>query len=226
MEETQDNIQEQNQEVNPPFFRRPPKWIVILSFIINALIIVGLFYYFLIAKSNNISEIPKNEDEVACTLEAMQCPDGSYVSRTGPNCEFSPCPGTSDTSSWKVYSSEKLGVSFKYPENFYLTENATSVTIKSDDKQYFIGTCNTFTFSVNTVKADLQTTPEFYEFKVDTKTGKRLDKKYELEGLSCTSSNIIFRDTDESKTIQISFGHKENQFAGISNQILSTFRFD
>jgi hypothetical protein len=29
----------------------------------------------------------------ACTMDAKQCPDGSYVSRTGPNCEFTPCPG-------------------------------------------------------------------------------------------------------------------------------------
>ncbi|MDO8435931.1 MAG: DUF5667 domain-containing protein [bacterium] len=29
----------------------------------------------------------------ACTADAKQCPDGSYVSRTGPNCEFAPCPG-------------------------------------------------------------------------------------------------------------------------------------
>ncbi len=29
----------------------------------------------------------------ACTLEAKICPDGSYVGRTGPNCEFAPCPG-------------------------------------------------------------------------------------------------------------------------------------
>lgn len=28
---------------------------------------------------------------VACTLEAMMCPDGSYVGRSGPNCEFI-CP--------------------------------------------------------------------------------------------------------------------------------------
>lgn len=28
---------------------------------------------------------------VACTMEAKQCPDGSYVSRTGPNCEFAQC---------------------------------------------------------------------------------------------------------------------------------------
>ncbi|MEZ0262310.1 MAG: hypothetical protein ACAH80_14995 [Alphaproteobacteria bacterium] len=30
---------------------------------------------------------------IACTMEAKMCPDGSYVSRTGPNCEFAPCPG-------------------------------------------------------------------------------------------------------------------------------------
>jgi hypothetical protein len=29
---------------------------------------------------------------VACTLEAKICPDGSSVGRTGPNCEFAPCP--------------------------------------------------------------------------------------------------------------------------------------
>lgn len=29
---------------------------------------------------------------VACTQEAKLCPDGSSVGRTGPNCEFAPCP--------------------------------------------------------------------------------------------------------------------------------------
>ena len=29
---------------------------------------------------------------IACTMEAKLCPDGSAVGRTGPNCEFSPCP--------------------------------------------------------------------------------------------------------------------------------------
>ena len=28
----------------------------------------------------------------ACTKEAKLCPDGTYVGRTGPNCEFAPCP--------------------------------------------------------------------------------------------------------------------------------------
>jgi hypothetical protein len=29
----------------------------------------------------------------ACTAEAKICPDGSSVGRSGPNCEFAPCPG-------------------------------------------------------------------------------------------------------------------------------------
>lgn len=29
---------------------------------------------------------------VVCTADAKLCPDGSYVSRVAPNCEFAPCP--------------------------------------------------------------------------------------------------------------------------------------
>ncbi len=31
-------------------------------------------------------------EPVACTMEAKLCPDGSSVSRQGPNCEFAACP--------------------------------------------------------------------------------------------------------------------------------------
>jgi len=31
---------------------------------------------------------------VMCTQEAKQSPDGSYVSRSGPRCEFAACPTT------------------------------------------------------------------------------------------------------------------------------------
>lgn len=32
------------------------------------------------------------QEPVACTQEALQCPDGSFVSRTGPQCAFASCP--------------------------------------------------------------------------------------------------------------------------------------
>ncbi len=36
-------------------------------------------------------EVPTPEEGVACTMDAMMCPDGSYVGRTGSKCEFI-CP--------------------------------------------------------------------------------------------------------------------------------------
>ncbi|HEY4502628.1 MAG TPA: Gmad2 immunoglobulin-like domain-containing protein [Candidatus Paceibacterota bacterium] len=61
----------------------------------------------LILMRDNPSGLPENDDAleipvvfaegdgevpVACTQEAKLCPDGSYVGRTGPHCEFAQCP--------------------------------------------------------------------------------------------------------------------------------------
>lgn len=37
-------------------------------------------------------ETAAEEPPVMCTMDAKACPDGSFVSRTGPHCEFAPCP--------------------------------------------------------------------------------------------------------------------------------------
>jgi hypothetical protein len=45
-----------------------------------------------VAPDCNFAACP-SADMIACTMEAMLCPDGvTYVGRTGPNCEFTPCP--------------------------------------------------------------------------------------------------------------------------------------
>ena len=44
------------------------------------------------------------EDVVSCTADAQLCPDGSYVSRVAPRCQFAPCPQTDAKSSIKVTS--------------------------------------------------------------------------------------------------------------------------
>ncbi|MDB5244465.1 MAG: hypothetical protein JWN18_335 [Parcubacteria group bacterium] len=58
------------------------------TWIIVGVIAVALIGWFLIAHTN------KSQTPVAqvCTDEAMICPDGSSVGRTGPNCSFAPCP--------------------------------------------------------------------------------------------------------------------------------------
>jgi hypothetical protein len=36
------------------------------------------------------------DDAQACTEEAKICPDGSSVARSGPDCDFAPCPDEAD----------------------------------------------------------------------------------------------------------------------------------
>ena len=38
------------------------------------------------------SQTESTDRKIFCTQEAKQCPDGSYVGRTGPKCEFTACP--------------------------------------------------------------------------------------------------------------------------------------
>ncbi len=40
---------------------------------------------------------PKNLEPVMCTMDAKMCSDGSYVSRSGPQCAFAACPNTNTT---------------------------------------------------------------------------------------------------------------------------------
>ena len=47
---------------------------------------------------NYIPESICPEDPVFCTLDVKMCPDGTYLSREGPNCEFPECPICCDPS--------------------------------------------------------------------------------------------------------------------------------
>ena len=62
----------------------------ILIFIVVVFILGGLLYIY--NPSPTEYENPKEKEPVVCTMEAKLCSDGSYVGRTGPNCEFTACP--------------------------------------------------------------------------------------------------------------------------------------
>ncbi len=62
----------------------------LLAVILFLMVFAGGFYFG--TRNEEIKELfPRNEG-IACTMEAKVCPDGSAVGRTGPNCEFAPCP--------------------------------------------------------------------------------------------------------------------------------------
>ena len=39
------------------------------------------------------TDIEATGEQTFCTMDAKMCPDGSYVGREGPDCEFAACPG-------------------------------------------------------------------------------------------------------------------------------------
>lgn len=58
---------------------------VLLGLVVIA--VASLTIYILIR-----SDSVEPEEQVACTMEALVCPDGSSVGRAGPECRFAACP--------------------------------------------------------------------------------------------------------------------------------------
>lgn len=64
---------------------------LIILIIVAVVFAIGIFMYM-----NNPAPTEyqngSEEEPVFCTQEAMLCPDGSYVGRVPPTCEFAQCP--------------------------------------------------------------------------------------------------------------------------------------
>ena len=65
------------------------KYLKVLILIVGVAV-VSVAIYFSLPKGETPNG--KINEPVFCTMEAKQCHDGSYVGRTGPKCEFAPCP--------------------------------------------------------------------------------------------------------------------------------------
>jgi len=111
-------------------------WGVIIIVAVAVVLFGGAFAYQYFTKQNFAVVLPSqthNEqladenrqqnsgEQVMCTMDAMECPDGSYVGRTGPNCEFVCLTTTeaADTSNWKIYTNSEYGFEFKYPVELF-----------------------------------------------------------------------------------------------------------
>ncbi|MDD5760443.1 MAG: Gmad2 immunoglobulin-like domain-containing protein [Candidatus Pacebacteria bacterium] len=100
--------------------------------ILIGLILVGAVYYFL-----------NKEKPVACQMDAKECPDGSFVGRVPPNCEFALCPGeeagiliTSPEKEEEIFSPWRIMGQAKGPWYFEAQFKAELY----DDNQNLLGT--------------------------------------------------------------------------------------
>jgi len=80
------------------------------------LLLVFVYFYFVKNKPANNS-LNNNQNQVSCTMEAKECPDGSYVGRSGPNCEFAPCPSYSTPVGWLDFTDIEQKIVFSYPQD-------------------------------------------------------------------------------------------------------------
>ncbi len=99
---------------------------------------------------------PTTTEPVVCTMDAKLCPDGSYVGRTGPKCEFAACPtpttNTStieipDISTWLTVTN--TAITFKYPARIpttYIRAEVWPPTASVDDGNF---SCATQAHAVN-----------------------------------------------------------------------------
>lgn len=118
-----------------PFYRTFSKktFIIFLAFVTISTLAAFLVGGFILGSKDlpaarQEKKNPPSGEQRVCAQDAKQCPDGSYVNRTGPNCEFSPCPKSSPTppidptANWKTYINLKYGYSIKYPPKISLKD--------------------------------------------------------------------------------------------------------
>src|SRR3989338_3917934 len=178
-------------------------------------------------------------EPVFCTQEAKQCPDGSYVGRTGPKCEFNPCPvvAAGDFTGWQTYRNEKYWFEMKYPSDWKYSENNNS-----DENTFFIclnsvadpscsgGGGMIFVSSNTTLDAQYKSIQPRFAEPYEYKKSEILvsgHKAYEFvsDNPEATSKAIFIERNPHIYSLILNWHLVRVSNKDILNQILSTFKF-
>lgn len=81
------------------------------------------------AANSNVNELRNVNGGVACTMEAKQCPDGSYVGRVPPDCQFEACPNENTNSSPNLESNTNKNEGIFPPVNSAANANTNLANI-------------------------------------------------------------------------------------------------
>ncbi len=145
-----------------------------------------------------------------------------------PTIFITSTPPTDSTFNWRIYTTtNSLGISFKYPNDWIITEkNNYVIALKDPDLRAIVGACPGYSLSIS--KYD----PLANYARFDTVVKSVLDgqsvEKWENKNADC-KENVIFVNKLPSEAIKpryiISFVSKNPDYDNIFNQILATFQF-
>ncbi len=172
----------------------------------------------------------------ACTMEAKLCPNGASVGRTGPKCEFSPCPTTTPTSTpdptanWKIYVDNVNSLTIKYPADWTILPVGSTKIAEQTLREYVTETENAL------AQPGL---PALKIIPPDNDSKRRPVSEHEMivkEAKNKLLGNVlvtyILKDTITVVTIQAFPSNRSSKDEPFSakdketfNKILSTFKF-
>jgi hypothetical protein len=190
-------------------------------------------------------------DQVMCTMDAKECPDGTFVGREGPKCEFKACPEvkTETITDWKIYTNGEYGFEIKYPEDsdirtikteaspptlvyiqLPISEKYKDVVL---DKSFAVIDETNFTSGYSCPDEDLYLNTELVNIKINNIAAKKIIPAYSIlndENETVVTQYFIKKDNNCLKLetiisfksgIESSIKDTESQ---IFNQIFSTLK--
>jgi hypothetical protein len=187
-------------------------------------------------------------EQTACTTEAKICPDGSAVGRTGPNCEFAPCPpvkteevasssnnsaGNNSTSSkitQLTYQDKEYGFELSYPGEWDFIKMGNSLVFeKTGTVLKGSGDIYAFPIIIQIEDNKNQLSPEQWIVKLEKESGLVVEQREPF--VLAKNSAVKFFDTSipGQKFISIYAAHGQllykldYDFGNYSSEFLDIF---
>jgi hypothetical protein len=106
----------------------------IIIIVLGLLLISGGAWWLFIQKDR----ADREDEMVACTMDAMMCLDGSYVGRTGPNCQFVCPPAPEVPADVQAHINEKADlITLESPVPLGVIQNPLTLTGQARGYWYF-----------------------------------------------------------------------------------------
>ena len=184
-------------------------------------------------QNQNTENQQNSGEQVACTMDAKLCPDGSYVGREGLNCEFKACPKTKndETADWKTYTNIEGNYSFQYTDSVKIVsvdEEGGNIPVSNNSNVVYVQYGNLGSvFSITNYHATLNLSLDGLKYQFAVPFTLSSVKIVGVDGYK-----IIFSNTNGVVSDFYFFEHGDQIFKitvlknnDIANQILSTFKF-